>query len=46
MTFLSSSIVVVIMFLLPMKTVCIPNFERKITVKELLNFVKFLIQTI
>ena len=37
--FLSSSIVVVVMFLLPMRKVYIPSFERKMTVKELLNVV-------
>ena len=46
MTFLSSSVVVVVMFLLPMRKVDIPSFERKMTVKELLNVVKFLVQTI
>ena len=46
MTFLSSSIVVVVMFLLSIRKVYIPSFERKMTVKELLNVVKFLIQTI
>ena len=46
MTFLSSSIVVVVVFLLSMKKVYIRSFERKMTVKELLNVVKFLIQTI
>ena len=46
MTFLSSSIAVVVMFLLPVGKVCIPSFEWKMTVKELLNVVKFLIQAI
>ena len=46
MTFLSSSIVLVVMLLLPMSKVCPPSFERKMTVKKLLNVVKFLIQTI
>ena len=46
MAFLSSSIVVVVMFLLPMRKVYIPTFEWKMIVKELLNVVKFLIQTI
>ena len=46
MTFLSSSIVVVVMFLLSMRKVYIPSFKWKMTVKELLNIVNFLIQTI
>ena len=44
MTFLSNSIVVVAMFLLSMRKVYIPNFEGKMTLKELLNVVKFLIR--
>ena len=49
MTFLSRFIVVVIMFLMPMRKVCMSRFERferKMTVTELLNVIKFLIQTI
>ena len=46
MTFLSSSIAVVAMFLLSMRKVNIPSFERKMTMKELLSVIKFLIQTI
>ena len=46
MTFLSSSIAVVAMFLLSMRKANIPSFERKMTVKELLSVIKFLIQTI
>ena len=46
MTFLSRSIVVVAMFLLPMMEVRILSFERKMTVKELLNIVELLGQTI
>ena len=46
MTFLSRSIVVVAMFLLPMIEVCILSFERKMTVKEPLNIVELLGQTI
>ena len=42
MTFLSSSIVVVVMFLLSMRKVYRPSFEWKMTIKELLNVVKFL----
>ena len=37
---------IVVMFLLPMVKVRIPSFERKMAVKELLNVVKFLVQTI
>ena len=44
--FLSSSIAVVVMLLLRMIEVCIPSFERKMTVKELLNVVEFLVQAI
>ena len=44
MTFLSSSIVAMVMFLLPVIKVCIPSFERKMTVKELLNFINFLVK--
>ena len=33
-------------FLLPMKKVCTPSIERMMTVKELLNVVKFLFQII
>ena len=46
MTFLSSSVVVVVMFLLSIIKVYIPSIERRMTVKELLNVVKFLVQTI
>ena len=46
MTFLSRSIVVVALFLLPMIEVRILSFERKMTVKELLNIVELLGQTI
>ena len=44
--FLSRSFVVVVMFLLPMRKVCIPSSERKMVVNKLLSVVKFLIQTI
>ena len=37
MTFLSTSMMVVIMFLLPVRKVCIPSLKRKMTVNELLN---------
>ena len=46
MVFLSSSIMDVVMFLVPMRKVYIPSFEGKMTVKELLSVIKFLIQTI
>ena len=39
MTFLSSSVVVVVMFLLSIIKVYIPSIERRMTVKELLNVV-------
>ena len=42
----SSFIVVVVMFPLPIIMACIPNFKSKMTVKKLLNVVKFLVQTI
>ena len=35
--FLSSSVVVMVMFLPPMRKACIPSFERKKTAKELLT---------
>ena len=37
MTFLSTSMMVVIMFLLPVRKVCTPSLKRKMTVNELLN---------
>ena len=37
MTFLSTSMMVVIMFLLPVRKVCIPSLKRKMVVNELLN---------
>ena len=37
MTFLSTPMMVVIMFLLPVRKVCIPSLKRKMTVNELLN---------
>ena len=37
MTFLSTSMMVVIMFLLPVRKVCIPSLKRKMAVNELLN---------
>ena len=37
---------VVVMFLLPMIKVCIPSFGQSMTVKEHLNVVKLLVQTI
>ena len=46
MNFLSSFIVVMVMFLLPIIKVRIPLFERKMAVKELLNVFKLLVQTI
>ena len=33
------------MFLLPIIKICIPSFEHKMTVKDLPNVVKFLVQT-
>ena len=37
MTFLSTSMMVVIIFLLPVRKVCTPSLKRKMTVNELLN---------
>ena len=37
---------VVVIFLLPMIKVCISSLKQKMTVKELLNVVKFLVKTI